>query len=181
MSLYRMHPHRKDITFLIMFSLGTYIASLLLPVLEVKTSLWFMFMVDKITFMDILSELVWQDHYALALLILTFSLVFPALKFAVLLWTWIGRPTERQRRLGLGLLKRAGKWSMVDVFVVAVFIIAVKMDAVAKAEARVGIYALALSVLASMVATAQVDKLVKRTRERISAWDSRYPLGNDVY
>jgi paraquat-inducible protein A len=177
-----LYPHRKDVTFFIVFSAVAFIASLFLPVLEVDKSYLVMFAMDRITFMEILWALVGQDHYTLALMVLTFSFVFPALKFAGLLWVWLGRHTESGRALALAFLKGSGKWSMADVFVVAVLIFVVKIGAVARVEAKFGIYVFAASALASMLATAQVDKLAKEVHlQKSTGPESSHLSGNDVY
>jgi paraquat-inducible protein A len=55
-----------------------------------------------------------------------------------------------------------GKWSMLDVFVVAVLVVAVKLGAIADVEMRFGLYAFAASVLLTMFITARIVALTNR-------------------
>ena len=51
---------------------------------------------------------------------------------------------------------------MLDVFIVAVLVVAVKLGAVAEVEMRYGLYAFAASVLLTMFVTARVVVLAER-------------------
>jgi len=55
-----------------------------------------------------------------------------------------------------------GKWSMLDVFIVAVLVVAVKLAAIVQVEMRYGLYAFAASVLLTMFITARVVVLADR-------------------
>ena len=56
----------------------------------------------------------------------------------------------------LGIL---GKWSMLDVFVVAILIVLVKIGPLAKVEAQRGLYWFAGAILLSMITSMYVDSL----------------------
>ena len=56
-----------------------------------------------------------------ATLILLFSVIVPFAKIAMILWALFLREAERRRRV-LDFVELIGKWSMADVFVVALFI-----------------------------------------------------------
>jgi len=56
-----------------------------------------------------------------------------------------------------------GKWSMLDVFVVAVLVVSVKLGAIASVEMRYGLYAFAAAVILTMYVTARVVSLVNRS------------------
>ncbi|MBI2094629.1 MAG: paraquat-inducible protein A [Candidatus Omnitrophica bacterium] len=132
-------------------------AGLSLPVLTVKQ-----LVVMKNTF-SILSgiEALWKEkHYALAGIIFFFSIVFPFTKLAALGWIWFAKVTAGKRRALIFWLEFLGKWSMLDVFVVAVTIVAVKFGFMASAEPRVGIYYFAAAIMASMIATSLTGRLL---------------------
>jgi paraquat-inducible protein A len=65
--------------------------------------------------------------------------------------------TDEQRKKVLFWLKILGKWSMLDVFVVAIVIVAVKFGLMAKAEPRAGVYVFGAAILLSMFLTFSVD------------------------
>jgi paraquat-inducible protein A len=54
-----------------------------------------------------------------------------------------------------------GKWSMLDVFVVAVLVVTVKLGAMASVEARYGIYAFTAAVFLTMYITSRVVALTR--------------------
>jgi len=148
-SLWRAHPKRIDVLVLILISTGLLIQGLSLPILTTR-QLW-----NSNTF-SILSGVtaLWKDHYVfLAAVIFFFSIVFPFVKLATLFVIWVVPLPERIRRNTLHFLSLLGKWSMLDVFVSALVIVAVRLGALASAKVEVGLYFFAASVLLAMVAT----------------------------
>lgn len=110
-----------------------------------------------------------EGHLALAAVIAAFSVVFPIGKSAALFGVWYGGWTHERRRFLLHGLAFLGKWSMLDVFVVAVIVVAVKMGSWMNAEPRIGIYLFGSSILLSMAATARIGHLSVRALERTIA------------
>lgn len=102
-------------------------------------------------------QLLQEGHLFLFLVIAGFSVMLPLLKLSVL-YRLLGRHcrnAEQLRRL-LHWMHLYGKWSMLDVFIVAVLVVAVKLGAFAQVEMRYGLYAFAASVLMTMFVTARV-------------------------
>ena len=101
-----------------------------------------------------------EGQFFLFLLITGFSVVLPILKLGVL-YRLVSRSDamrEKTRRL-LHWMHLYGKWSMLDVFVVAVLVVSVKLGAIANVEMRYGLYAFAASVLLTMIITATIVSL----------------------
>jgi paraquat-inducible protein A len=97
----------------------------------------------------------------LALLVLCFSVVFPVLKLVML-----GRACLASGRASVAhveLLRLLGKWSMLDVYIVAILIVAVRLGPLAEAEPRAGVYFFGAAILASMVTTQVVRGIAQRT------------------
>lgn len=92
-------------------------------------------------------------------LIFTFSIVMPVYKMFVL-FRLINNPflDELKRRRYTTMLMLLGKWSMLDVFVVAMLIMTIKLGAIASVEVHVGLYVFSAGVLASMLLTQLVGK-----------------------
>lgn len=68
-------------------------------------------------------ELMWQARlYALAVLVVAFSIVFPFAKLAVLGAIWSGRLSGERARRPLAFVEGFGKWSMLDVFIVCLLL-----------------------------------------------------------
>ena len=59
----------------------------------------------------------------------------------------------------LELIHRFGKWSMLDVFVVAILVVVVKLGAIADVEKHIGLYAYAASAILIMLITNMVVKI----------------------
>jgi paraquat-inducible protein A len=108
-------------------------------------------------------ELLEKGQFFLFLLIAGFSIVLPLLKLSVL-YLLVSRREATQpgvRKL-LHWMHLYGKWSMLDVFVVAVLVVAVKLGALVDVEMRYGLYAFAGSVLLTMFITARIVSLSGR-------------------
>jgi paraquat-inducible protein A len=105
-----------------------------------------------------------EGHRGLAALLFFFSIVFPVAKIVALAVIWCVRMTDAARRTVLHWLMVLGKWSMLDVFVVAVIVVAVKMGLFADAFPQKGIYYFGFSVLLSMAATSLIHFLATKRK-----------------
>lgn len=77
-------------------------------------------------------ETLWKTDYAeVAIMIVTFSVVIPALKGLLILWTWF-KPSELWWKIIAGV----SKWSMADVFVVAILVAFFSAKATAELSAQ---------------------------------------------
>lgn len=110
-------------------------------------------------------ELFREGHVFLFIVIAGFSVVVPLLKIAVLV-RLLGAKENKVVDLDkyLHWMHLYGKWSMLDVFVVAVLVVSVKLGAIASVEMRYGLYAFAAAVVLSMYVTARVVILTDRSR-----------------
>lgn len=155
-SLNRRYPHRYDVPLLLVVSSALLLLGLSLPILHLeKMVLW------KNSY-SIFTGIVglWHDHeYLLAAVVFFFSFVFPIVKLTSLSVVWYGRLPEAQRASVLHWLGLLGKWSMLDVFVVAVLIVAVKLGPLAHVEPKIGIYFFCAGIVGSMVTTMIVERL----------------------
>ena len=105
-------------------------------------------------------ELLKGGQIFLFLVITGFSIVLPILKLRAL-YRLVSKREAMQsgtRRL-LHWMHLYGKWSMLDVFVVAILVVSVKLGAIADVEMRFGLYAFTASVLLTMFITARVVDL----------------------
>lgn len=104
-----------------------------------------------------------RQEYALADIIFFFSIVFPIVKLLALAIIWFMKLSNAWRKRLLYWLGVLGKWSMLDVFIVAILIVLVKLGPLAKVEARSGVYFFAGAIIASMLTTLLVDHAANRT------------------
>ena len=113
-------------------------------------------------------QLFLEQRYFLFLLISVFSLILPVLKLGVL-FQILENPQQdgSNRHRYLRWMHLYGKWSMLDVFVVAILVVSVKLGAIANVEMRYGLYAFALSVLLTMAITARVVAVTKEESTKV--------------
>ena len=110
-----------------------------------------------------LVQLINERKFFLFVVIFLFSVILPLVKLAVLFRLLISSD-QNQARLHkyLQLMHPYGTWSMLDVFVVALLVVAVKLGAVASVETHYGLYAFGAAVLLTMVITARVIYLADK-------------------
>lgn len=90
--------------------------------------------------------------YVLAVLVVAFSVLFPFAKLAVLAWVTASRsPDDRQRRW-LGRVELLGKWSLLDVFLVAIILALTSRQIFVGAEPQYGLSLFIAAILLSMTA-----------------------------
>ena len=117
---------------------------------------------NTVSLLSALQQLAQEAEWGLFALVGLFSVVFPILKSVILLVIWNFDPSQGERhRRHLHWLATYGKWSMLDVFVVALLVVSVKLGSLAEARVEIGIYAFAASVVLTML---------------LSAWISRYAV-----
>ena len=105
----------------------------------------------------------WEDGQpVLAAVVFFWSVVFPIAKLGILYWIWFGRTGRKQRAFFLKWLDILGKWSMLDVYIVAVLIVAVKLGPLAEVTVERGLYVFGAAVLATMLVGARVERFARR-------------------
>lgn len=105
----------------------------------------------------------WDDRsFLLAAVVFFFSFVFPIAKLALLTWIWFVPTTSAWRLRWLRALAALGKWSMLDVFVVAILIVATKLGPLALVTAKPGVYYFCAAILTSMITTLLVQRVAVR-------------------
>jgi len=115
-------------------------------------------------------ELFREGQIFLFLVITGFSVVIPILKLWVL-YRLVSKSEAAKEKVikQLHWMHLYGKWSMLDVFVVAVLVAAVKLGAVADVEMRFGLYAFAASVLLTMFITSRIVGLTNHSGHHVDA------------
>ncbi len=103
-----------------------------------------------------------QKDYVLAAVIFIFSFVFPIVKLLSLLFLWFVPIDSNERKVVVTWLGHLGKWSMLDVYVVALTIIIAKSSTLLKAKPEMGIYYFGVSVILSILTSTRIERLSKR-------------------
>jgi paraquat-inducible protein A len=136
---------------------GLLVAAWFLPMMSVQR---FIFWQDDLSFAAALYELIEAGEYALFAILFTFSVAFPAAKLilAYFLWRKVDAKGPHLTRY-LGMIEHFGRWSMLDVFVVALAVVAIKISIVANVEVHWGVYLFAGAILLSMVAVHRLSRM----------------------
>lgn len=133
---------------------GLIVASLALLIIGAATPLLtterFYFISNTFSLASGLRQLVANGQLLIAAVIVLFSLCVPLVKAALI---WIAASPHARRGPLVMLAERFGKWSMLEVFVAALLIVALKLGPVVDATLHYGAYLLAASVLLSGIAS----------------------------
>ncbi len=123
---------------LLAISFGLFILGIRAPLMTVKQ--WLIFE-NTFSLLSGLKQFLTAGQYALFVIILLFSLALPLAKMLVLALvtnTSLGTHATKANLLhGLSLI---GKWSMMDVFIVAILVVVGKFRGIAEVEIHYGLY-----------------------------------------
>lgn len=118
---------------------------------------------DAVSVVSGILALFHEGEYFLFGVLTLFTLLFPCVKLGLLTVVWAEREHNLLRvRRWHRWVEHLGKWSMLDVFVVAILIVALKSAAVAELHIGIGLYLFTFSVIATQVASALVATLLER-------------------
>lgn len=116
----------------------------------------FIFFKDTISIYSGLIRLVEEGEYFLFLVILIFSVIFPIAKILTLAGVWYFEWHEVSTKKVLHGVDMLGKWSMLDVFVIAIIITSIKLRLVSQVKTEVGVYIFTIAVILSMITSLRI-------------------------
>ena len=142
---------------LLIVTLLFFIAGISMPILTISR-LWIL--TDEVSVISGLWQLLEDQQYFIFLLIFVFSIVLPVVKlyYLFMLSTKNTIHTQSYSRY-LHLMHRYGRWSMLDVFVVAVLIVTVKLGALADIAIEPGMYFFTAAIVLLMLITSLMVSL----------------------
>ncbi|HZS83789.1 MAG TPA: paraquat-inducible protein A [Stellaceae bacterium] len=137
-------------------AMAALIAGLSLPIMHVR---WLGIFDHKISLLGGIAALYDDGEVVLAAILFAFSVAFPLAKIALLLAFWAARRAGRRPAAWLpALLQAIARWSMLDVFVLALAIFAIKAQPLADAQSAGAI----LPFVAAILLTSYGARLVER-------------------
>lgn len=114
---------------------------------------------DKVSVLSGLVNLAQADEWFLFVIIFLFTIIFPIVKLAGLATVWWARGRDDERAdQTLRWVSHLGKWSMLDVFVVAILVVTLKSASVAKMTLGVGIYLFTASVILTQLIAMRLER-----------------------
>ncbi len=148
-SLIHIYPKQGIlINLLLLASLTCLIIGITAPLLTLEKMYFFN---NTVSLVSTVQELFHQKEWFLFLVITLFSLCIPIIKITgLVLILNVGYAKGSFFDKALHIIEIIGKWSMLDVFVVALLLVSVKLGALAKVDVHYGLYAFATSVLLTM-------------------------------
>ena len=155
-------PGRQEkllVNLLLMFSVVVFGIGLWAPLLTLKKLI---FVKNTFSVMSGISQFFHEGQYGLFLLISVFTLVLPCFKLMVLFTAWNSAYKRANSRRYLEWLSALGKWSMLDVFIVAILIASVKLGSIASIEVHYGLYVFAAGVILIMASAHYIHGRMKR-------------------
>jgi len=113
-----------------------------------------------------ISKLYAEHNLTVAVVILLFSVIIPLLKTLSMLFVSVYEYSPFAARI-VRFFRHLGKWSMLDVFVVALLLVYMTSNNqdISRAEAEIGLYFFLTYVLLSMVASLSADKMLGDQKE----------------
>ena len=149
-------------------TLGSLVLGLITPILMVTIHKEVEYVGDIVLsfeskgIMGSIEKLFSNGDVVVALVILVFSVIVPVLKVLSLLFVSVFMQFNFAHK-AIRFFKLIGKWSMVDVFVVAVFLVYLTANKaeVSRAEVEVGLYFFLAYVIVSMILSLSADKMLR--------------------
>jgi paraquat-inducible protein A len=148
-SIIRTYPKQGiAINLLLLTALSMLIIGVSAPLLTLEKLYFFE---NTVTLFTTVTGLFSQKEWFLFFVIAIFSLCIPVIKIASLILI-LNLEYKKGSFLdkALHVIETLGKWSMLDVFVVALLLVSVKLGVLAKVEVHYGLYIFAASVLLTM-------------------------------
>ena len=145
---------------MLLASLGAFFAGIFLPFTGV-TKLWLF--ENQISVCQGLVILWKNDELFLFLILFVFTLCCPFVKVNALmaLWLYPGLTSDQARNF-YKFVSHLGKWSMLDVFVVAILVLTVKSSGVASIKIGIGFFLFFISVMLTQFASLWTGRVAAR-------------------
>lgn len=154
----------RRLCWLLLLATMLFLAGIFLPMLTITKMVFFE---NAFSLVSGIVELLTGGRYLLFIMVLTFSVVLPLMKIGILYRLLSGRYRDGTMIARyLHLMHEYGRWSMLDVMVVAVLIVTVKLGAIVSIQIHAGLYVFAAAVLLIMYITHRVVTLTGADNNR---------------
>jgi paraquat-inducible protein A len=139
-----------------------------LPTMTVEKVPWIWS--TKFSIWRVVQGLYADGEYFIFAIIVLFSMVFPVVKLVAGLWVWARVDAfATGARRAIGLVGVLGKWSMLDVFVVALLVAAIQVSIITNVAIHAGIYVFTGAVLVSMALLHLLERALARPKLQVGA------------
>lgn len=154
----------RKLRWLVLITTLLFVAGIVSPMLTITE---FLVVNNTFSVASGIIQLLQDGQYVLFIVVAGFSVVLPFLKLWML-YRLTGMAAQDSRSLAhyLYWMHEYGRWTMLDVMVVAVLIVAVKLGIVATIEVHYGLYLFAAAVVLMGYLTHRIVHLTGRSRGR---------------
>ena len=151
------------VVFLLVCAFALYLAGLFRPFTQV-TKLWIF--QDEVSVIGGMVSLWEAGEFFLFGILFVFTVTFPAVKILALLAIWLVPGLTRDSAQSMfRFVSHMGKWSMLDVFVVAILVILLRSGSIAEIAIRDGVFLFTSSVLLTMLAAEWTGRIVRGLKQ----------------
>jgi len=166
-SLIRLFPKQAIlINLLLLLALSSLVIGVSAPLLTLEKMYFFE---NTVSLFTTITELFVQEEWFLFIVIAVFSLCIPIIKItSLVLILNVEHAKNSFLEITLHIIEAIGKWSMLDVFVVALLLVSVKLGVLAKVAIHYGLYAFTASVLLTMGLSYWISLLSKKRAQNRS-------------
>lgn len=137
---------QKALLLVFWISVVSYILGVALPLFTLQK---FFVFEESFSIVEGIWKLSLADEYSLALILFTFSVLTPTIKLGSTFLALNAPSSTAQQLKHAKRLLMIGKWSMADVFVIAIIAATIKFDGMATVTVHIGIIFFAASVILS--------------------------------
>ena len=103
-------------------------------------------------------DLLLHESWFVGVIVIAFSIVFPLVKIVLLLeLSWLGMLDRRHKAVTYRLMEFAGRWSMMDVLLLAFLVMLVELDGLVMFQLGPAVLAFVSCVVMSMLASLSFD------------------------
>ncbi len=121
----------------------------------------FVFWIKEVSLWGTIVELWQMKEYYLSILIFSFTLLFPISKYMIIVLSLI----KKRLLMRDALIAEIGRWSMIDVFIVALLLISFKFDSgIISIKVKVGLVLFSIAIMLSMVVVYLLRNYFKNTK-----------------
>lgn len=132
----------------------------MMPIMTVDR-LWFLS--ERLSILAGVGELWSHGDYALFAVIVVFSILFPMAKLLLALFLWyLVDASSTSLARSLRWMEILGRWSMLDVFVIAFIVAAIQVSFIDDVTLHAGLYVFILAILLSIVLVQRMTTLARR-------------------
>lgn len=145
------------ISILVVLDVLLYFFGIFTPFLTLKK---FFIFNETISLLNSIHILYTEGQIPLAIIVGLFSVVFPMLKLLLLVLIWFLIRDNDKIKKWLHRVEVVGNWSMLDVFIIAITIVAIELSGLGHMKVEYGLYLFAASVLLTKITLAMIRRLI---------------------